>query len=100
MFEMILKKIAGTKNDRDLKKMYPLVEEINGLESSLSALTDSALKEKTVAFKKRLERIQVCRQGGYEGFTFTGFHLGNSSCVENDAPEQLYIEMPHVDDAF
>ncbi len=46
------------------------------------------------------ERIQVCRQGGYEGFTFTRFHLGNSSRVENDAPEQLDIEMPHVDDAF
>ena len=55
MFEMILKKIAGSKNDRDLKKMYPLVEEINGLEPSVSALPDGALKEKTAAFKKRLE---------------------------------------------
>ncbi|MCL5878399.1 MAG: DEAD/DEAH box helicase, partial [Deltaproteobacteria bacterium] len=55
MFEMILKKIAGSKNDRDLKKIYPLVEEINGFEPSVSALPDSALKEKTAAFKKRLE---------------------------------------------
>jgi preprotein translocase subunit SecA len=55
MFEMILKKIAGTKNERDLKKIYPLVDEINELEPSVSALSDSALKEKTSEFKKRLE---------------------------------------------
>ncbi len=55
MLEMILKKIAGTKNERDLKRIYPLVDETNELEPSISALSDSALKEKTSEFKKRLE---------------------------------------------
>ncbi len=55
MFEAILKKFAGTKNERDLKKIYPLVDEINQLEPSLSALPDSALKDKTAEFKKRIE---------------------------------------------
>ncbi len=55
MFETILKKIAGTKNERDLKKIYPIVDEINELEPPLTALSDNALKEKTAEFKKRLE---------------------------------------------
>ncbi|MGC8901277.1 MAG: preprotein translocase subunit SecA [bacterium] len=54
MFEIILKKIAGTKNQRDLKKLYPLVDEINKLETSVASLSDNALKEKTIEFKKRL----------------------------------------------
>jgi preprotein translocase subunit SecA len=54
MFDIILKKIAGSKNERDLKKLQYLVEEINALEPTISALSDDALKGKTPEFKKRL----------------------------------------------
>jgi len=54
MFETILKKIAGSKNERDLKKLYPIVDNVNKLEPSISSLSDNALKEKTTEFKKRL----------------------------------------------
>ena len=49
----LAKKIFGTENDRKLKKLRPLVERINGLESQFEPLTDDALRLKTDEFKKR-----------------------------------------------
>ena len=43
----ILKKILGSKNERDLKKMRPLVEKINVLDEEYKALTDEQLQAKT-----------------------------------------------------
>ncbi len=54
MLDIILKKIAGTKNERDLKRLQPIVDDITRLEPSVSALSDTALKEKTGELKKRL----------------------------------------------
>lgn len=56
MLEFILKKIMGTKNERELKKIYPLVEKINSLEAVVSALTNDELKGKTFEFKERIEK--------------------------------------------
>ncbi len=50
----IVRKIFGSKNDRDLKKLWPVVAEINAFESQLTSLTDFQLKEKTAEFRKRL----------------------------------------------
>lgn len=55
MVQTILKKIFGTKNERELKRLWPIVEEINNMEPAVSSLTDSALKDKTSEFRKRLE---------------------------------------------
>ena len=55
MVQTILKKIFGTKNERELKRIWPIVEEINGMEPAVSLLTDSSLKDKTEEFRKRLE---------------------------------------------
>ncbi|RJQ50083.1 MAG: preprotein translocase subunit SecA [Nitrospiraceae bacterium] len=51
----ILTKIIGTKNDRELKRMWSVVERINSFESSVTPLTDDQLKAKTGEFRKRLE---------------------------------------------
>ncbi len=56
MLDFILKKIMGTKNERELKAIYPLVDKINSFESAISALSDQALKNKTTEFKERLEK--------------------------------------------
>ncbi len=56
MFDLILKKIMGTKNERELKTLRPLVEKINSLEPSVSSLSDEQLKNKTAEFKERLSR--------------------------------------------
>ncbi len=54
MFGNILTKFMGSKNDRDLKKIDPLVNEINGLEAGLEKLSDDQLREKTDQFRTRL----------------------------------------------
>ncbi|MCZ6620663.1 MAG: preprotein translocase subunit SecA [Deltaproteobacteria bacterium] len=54
MFTNLIKKIVGTKNERELKHIRPLVEQINALEPQCEKLTDSELKAKTDEFKKRL----------------------------------------------
>ena len=51
----IFKKIFGTKNERDLKKIKPLVDQINALESAIAKLSYSELSAKTIEFRKRLE---------------------------------------------
>ncbi len=50
----LLQKIIGTKNDRDLKKIQPVVDKINLFEESLVSLDDDQLKAKTGEFKNRL----------------------------------------------
>lgn len=52
----ILKKIFGTRNDRLLKQYRKLVERINALETSLSALSDEQLRAKTDEFKTRVNQ--------------------------------------------
>ncbi|EKF74255.1 preprotein translocase subunit SecA [Alcanivorax hongdengensis A-11-3] len=52
MLATIAKKVFGTKNDRELKRMGRLVEVINGLGESLSQLSDSELQNKTVELKQ------------------------------------------------
>ncbi len=49
----IAKKLLGTENDRKLKKLRPIVAQINSLEPSISKLSDEQLKEKTNEFKTR-----------------------------------------------
>jgi preprotein translocase subunit SecA len=55
MVQIFLKKIFGTKNEREIKRLWPVVESVNSLEPSVSALPDSALKEKTAEFRRRLQ---------------------------------------------
>ena len=55
MFAAVLKKIVGTKNDRELKKYSAVQREINALEASITALSDAELKAKTPYFKEKLQ---------------------------------------------
>ena len=50
----IVKKIIGTKNDRELKRLWPIVRQINELESSIEGLSDEQLRAKTTEFKARV----------------------------------------------
>ncbi len=51
-----LTKVFGSKNERDLRQLQPLVARINELEPEIQALTDEQLKGQTVAFRQRLEQ--------------------------------------------
>ncbi|HEY0722338.1 MAG TPA: preprotein translocase subunit SecA [Gammaproteobacteria bacterium] len=54
MVTKFLNKIFGTRNERLVKKLRGTVEQINGYESALQALSDEALKDKTAEFRARL----------------------------------------------
>jgi preprotein translocase subunit SecA len=50
-----LAKVFGTSNEREVKRMRPLVEEINGLEPKMEQLTDEQLRAKTAEFRARIQ---------------------------------------------
>ncbi len=54
MFSTLARKLFGSKNERDLKRLEPLVRAINELEPSVKALSDQAMRAKTDEFKDRL----------------------------------------------
>jgi len=54
MLGQLLAKVIGTQNERELKRLMPLVGRINALEPSIAPLTDEQLRAKTAEFRKRL----------------------------------------------
>lgn len=54
MVMSLLTKVFGSKNERELKKIKPLVEQINAFEPQIQSMTDEALKTRTAVFKERL----------------------------------------------
>ena len=55
MFGNVAKKVFGSKNEREIKRMGKLVRSINELEESLSLMSDADLQARTAAFKQRLQ---------------------------------------------
>ena len=58
MIGYLFKKIFGTKNDREVKKLRVLVNKINAIEKDLQSLPDEALREKTVHWKASISAIE------------------------------------------
>jgi preprotein translocase subunit SecA len=56
--------IFGSKNERELKKIRPLINRINDLEPEIRTLSDEQLKGKTAEFKTRFENAMNQRLGG------------------------------------
>ncbi|MCC6652192.1 MAG: preprotein translocase subunit SecA [Candidatus Eisenbacteria bacterium] len=54
MFETLLKSVFGSKHDRELKRVRPIVEEINRLYGEFEPLSDDLLRAKTGEFRERL----------------------------------------------
>jgi preprotein translocase subunit SecA len=57
MIDKVLTTIFGSKHERDVKRMLPIVADINALEPTISRLTDSQLREKTAEFRERLRPV-------------------------------------------
>jgi len=51
-----LTKVFGSKNERDLKQLQPLVERTNAIETDIRTLNDDRLRGKTAEFRERLQR--------------------------------------------
>ncbi len=49
----LFKKFIGSRNDREVKRLWPIVLKVNEYESIISKLSDTALREKTTEFKNR-----------------------------------------------
>lgn len=75
MFAPLLKKLFGSKNEREVKRMLKTVQAVNALEEQMIALSDEQLRGKTEEFKARLakgetldqllpEAFAVCREAG------------------------------------
>ncbi len=56
MITQLITKIVGTKNERELRKLRPLVERINSLEGQMQNLSDEELSRKTYEFKERISK--------------------------------------------
>src|SRR5213595_1802106 len=57
MVGWILKKILGSKNQRELKRLMPMVRRINELDEQFKALSDDELRAKTATWKAELAKI-------------------------------------------
>jgi len=75
MLTALVKKLIGSKNERELKRIRPVVARINDMEPAMAALSDEQLRAKTSEFKERYangesldsilpEAFAVCREGG------------------------------------
>src|SRR6202522_496564 len=75
MLDATLAKIFGTRNEREVKRLRPIVAAINDLEPGLQQLSDAELAQKTLDFKQRIangeplddlliESFAVCREAG------------------------------------
>ncbi|PJZ55182.1 preprotein translocase subunit SecA [Leptospira adleri] len=56
MIQSILRVILGSKFERDIKKLIPIVQQINSLEEKTKAMSDSELSSQTIRFRERLAK--------------------------------------------
>src|SRR5437016_3516576 len=57
MVGWILKKIVGSKNQRELRRLAPMVRRINEFDEQFKILSDDALRGKTAAWKEELSKM-------------------------------------------
>ena len=73
--DKVLAKVFGTKNEREIKEMQPMVAAVSALEPAIRQLSDAELAQKTIEFKERIaqgatlddlmvEAFAVVREGG------------------------------------
>ncbi|MBM4275191.1 MAG: preprotein translocase subunit SecA [Deltaproteobacteria bacterium] len=55
MIQYLIKKIFGSQNDRELRRLAPIVDRVNALEPEYQALSDADFRTKTAQFKERLD---------------------------------------------
>src|SRR5262245_44118994 len=56
LLDTLLAKVVGTQNERELKRLRPIVGEVGALEPAVAALSDEQLRSKTAEFRDRLKQ--------------------------------------------
>ena len=101
MIQAVLRQVFGTKHEREMKSIRPVIDKINSLEPSIKVLSDEQLKAKTIEFKERLkngetvdqilpEAFAVCREASsrvlgmrhYDVQLIGGYILNRGSVAE------------------
>jgi preprotein translocase SecA subunit len=87
----LLTKIVGSKNDRELKRIQPLVGKISALEPQEQAFSDEDLKAKTGAFKERLRQGTASLRASFEELD------ARASAASGEEREDLKREVDKLD---
>src|SRR3990167_9418093 len=85
MIQTLLAKVIGTQNERDLKRLRPIVDQVGALEPAMKALSDERLRAKTAELRERIAR----------GATL-GDLLGDAFAVVREAGRRT-LKMRHFD---
>jgi len=56
MIKNLIEKVIGSYSDRELKRIQPIIDEINEIEPDIKALTDEQLRAKTFEFKEKIAK--------------------------------------------
>jgi len=115
MIGKMMTKVFGSKNDRVLKKMQPMVDKINSLEADLLKLDDDGLRAKTAEFKERYQKgeslddmlpeaFAVAREGGRRVLNMRAFdvqliggmvlHQGNIAEMKTGEGKTIVATLP------
>ena len=57
MLDTLLAKVVGTQNERELKRLRPIVSQVNAVEPSVTVLSEEQLRAKTAEFRQRLKPV-------------------------------------------
>src|SRR6187431_2828277 len=68
MLDTLLAKVVGTQNDRELKRLRPIVAEVNAFEPAIKALSDEQLRGKTAEFRARIANGELLEEMLPEAF--------------------------------
>jgi len=111
----LLEKIFGDLNEKELKKINKIVDQVEALDGQMQALTDEELQAKTPEFKERLkngetlddilpEAFAVCREGAWRSLGMKHFrvqliggvalHQGNISEMKTGEGKTLVATLP------
>ena len=61
MFDWIIRKIIGTKNQRAVKKLWPMVQQINDIEARLQNEDEDSLRQRTAQWQERFRAFHEPR---------------------------------------
>ena len=92
----LFRKIFPTKNDRDIKKIRPVVEQINAIEAGLQKLSDDELRSKTAAWKAELSLIEDATElaGKLEEILPEAFAVVKNACRRLCGQDVIVREHP------
>ena len=67
MIGNLIKKIFGTKNEREIKKLRPFIERINSIEKNFNNLTNKEIREKSLALKEKIQSDKHLKEAIIQG---------------------------------